>query len=88
MRTHSYCVGGVLRNHDGNMLLAFGHNICKPLSVVHGELIAIREGLKIVSEKIFQNINVMTNSLLVVQEVTDSSEDLGYTGLVLQILGS
>lgn len=42
--SHSYIVGGVVRNHDCNMLLAFGHNILKSLSV-HGELSVICEGL-------------------------------------------
>lgn len=28
--SHSYSVGGVVKNQDGNMLLAFGQNISKP----------------------------------------------------------
>lgn len=48
-----YGVAGVIQNHDGNMVLSFGQRIMQPVSVVHAELLALNEGLKLVCEKGF-----------------------------------
>lgn len=43
-------VGGVLRNHDGNLVAAFGRTFPKTDSIVLGELLEIKEGLMTVKE--------------------------------------
>lgn len=43
---HLYSIGGVVRDKQGGLLLAFGKQINQPISVVHGELLAIREGIR------------------------------------------
>ncbi|XP_073039414.1 uncharacterized protein [Primulina eburnea] len=44
--TGNYSIDGIVRDHAGHLLIAFGGKISKPLSVVHGELVAIQEGLR------------------------------------------
>ncbi|XP_075515385.1 uncharacterized protein LOC142550029 [Primulina tabacum] len=65
----------------GRLLLAFGKQINQPLSVVHGELLAIREGILLIHDKGFTDVQVASDSLLAVQAVTTEQEDLGYIGL-------
>ncbi|XP_073138224.1 uncharacterized protein [Henckelia pumila] len=76
-----FSVGGVVRDNQGRLLLAFGKQINQPLSVVHGELLAIREGVKLIYEKSFIDIHVVTDSLLAVQAVMAEQKNLGYEGL-------
>ncbi|XP_073059735.1 uncharacterized protein [Primulina eburnea] len=78
----NYSIGGVVRDHDGHILIAFGRLISKPLSVVHGELMAIREGLRVIQERDLQIHDITTDSLLAVQAVTNPAEDLSYTGAI------
>lgn len=40
-----FSIGGTVRDNQGHLLLAFGKHINQPISVVHGELMAIREVL-------------------------------------------
>ncbi|XP_073138930.1 uncharacterized protein [Henckelia pumila] len=77
---NQFSVGGVLQDHQGRLLSAFGKKINQPFSVVHGELLAIMEGIKLVYEKNFRNIQVASDTLLTVQAVTADQEDLGYPG--------
>ncbi|XP_073133400.1 uncharacterized protein [Henckelia pumila] len=79
--TNRYSMGGVLRDHQGRLLLAFGKHITQSLSVVHGELLAILEGVKLVYESNYRSIQATSDSLLAVQAVTADEENLGYTGL-------
>ncbi|XP_075475623.1 uncharacterized protein LOC142507687 [Primulina tabacum] len=80
--TDNYSIGGTVRDHEGHILIAFGRKISKPLSVVHGELVATREGLRVIQEQYF-NIHEITNdSLLAVQAVTNPAEDFSYTGAI------
>ncbi|XP_073049019.1 uncharacterized protein [Primulina eburnea] len=72
-----YSVGGVLRGNQGRLLLAFGKQIPKPISVLVGELEAIKEGIKILYDKQFHDVQVTTDSLLAVQAVTNFNEDIG-----------
>ncbi|XP_073137880.1 uncharacterized protein [Henckelia pumila] len=74
-------VGGVVRDNQGRLLLAFGTQINQPLSVVHGKLLAIRKGVKLIYEKSFRDVHVLTDSFLVVQAVTADQENLGHEGL-------
>ncbi|XP_073046213.1 uncharacterized protein [Primulina eburnea] len=40
-----YCVGGVVRDKQGRLLMAFGKQINQPISVVHGELLVASDSL-------------------------------------------
>ncbi|XP_073270525.1 uncharacterized protein [Primulina huaijiensis] len=75
-----YSIAGVLRDCQGRLLLAFGKQISQPLSVAHGELLAIREGVKLVYEKNFRDVLVVSDYVLAVQAVNAVQEDLGYVG--------
>ncbi|XP_073286144.1 uncharacterized protein, partial [Primulina huaijiensis] len=75
-----YSIAGVLRDCQGRLLLAFGKQIAQPLSVAHGELLAIREGVKLVYEKNFRDVLVVSDSVLAVQAVNAIQDDLGYVG--------
>ncbi|XP_073014931.1 uncharacterized protein [Primulina eburnea] len=78
--TNLHSVGGALRDCQGRLLLAFGKQISQPLSVAHGELLAIREGVKLVYEKNFRDVLVVCDSVLAVQAVKAVHENLGYIG--------
>ncbi|XP_073019474.1 uncharacterized protein [Primulina eburnea] len=75
-----YSIAGVLRDCQGRLLLAFGKQISQPLSVAHGELLAIREGVKLVYEMNFRDFLVVSDSVLAVQAVNAVQDDLGYVG--------
>ncbi|XP_075489668.1 uncharacterized protein LOC142528503 [Primulina tabacum] len=75
-----YSIDGVLRDYQGRLLLGFGKQISQPLSVAHGELLAIREGVKLVYEKKFREVLVVYYSVLAVQAVKAVHENLGYIG--------
>lgn len=62
--------------------MAFGKQINQPISVVHGGLLAIREGVELIHEKDFRDVEVVTYSLLAVQAVTNNYENLGYEGII------
>ncbi|XP_075489609.1 uncharacterized protein LOC142528443 [Primulina tabacum] len=68
---NQYSVGEVVRDTQGRLFLAFGKQINQPISVVHGELLAIREDIKLFYEKCFQNVQVASGSFLAVQAVTN-----------------
>ncbi|XP_073042013.1 uncharacterized protein [Primulina eburnea] len=80
--TNNYSIGGTVRDHEGHILIAFGRKISKPLSVVHGELVAIREGLRVIQDQDLIIHEITTDSLLAVQAVTNPAEDLSYTGAI------
>lgn len=82
-----YSVGGVVRDSQGRLLLAFGKQISQPISVVHGELLAVLVGVKLLYEKNFSNVLVESDSLLAVQAVTATQEDLGYVGVCANEVG-
>ncbi|XP_075507503.1 uncharacterized protein LOC142544331 [Primulina tabacum] len=75
-----YSIAGVLRDCQGRFLLAFGNQFSQPLSVAHGELLEIREGIKLVYEKNFRDVLVVFDSVLAVQAVNVVQDDLGYVG--------
>ncbi|XP_073271551.1 uncharacterized protein [Primulina huaijiensis] len=81
---NSFGVAGVLRNSDGNLILAFGRRIEKPLSVVHAELIALKMGLDQLRESGFSNVQVFSDSQMAVKAVMDPSLDFGYIGSCAQ----
>ncbi|XP_073153943.1 uncharacterized protein [Henckelia pumila] len=80
--TNNYSVGGVLRNHEGQVVLAFGLKITKPPSVVFGELITIKEGLGLVRDKGLEVQDVYSDSLLAVQAVVNPKENYSYIGAI------
>ncbi|XP_073042029.1 uncharacterized protein [Primulina eburnea] len=80
--TDNYSIGGIVRDHAGHILLAFGRKIPKPVSVVHGELVAIQEGLRVIQEQNLTIHDITTDSLLAVQAVTNPEEDFSYTGAI------
>ncbi|XP_073017958.1 uncharacterized protein [Primulina eburnea] len=77
---HQFGIGGVIRDNQGRLLLAFGKQINQPISVVYGELLAIREGIILLYDRGFSDVQVATDSQLAVQAVTTNQEDLGYIG--------
>ncbi|XP_073051687.1 uncharacterized protein [Primulina eburnea] len=77
-----FSVGGAIRDHEGKIVLAFGHQTKKTPSVEYAELEAMREGLKKVKEFSLQIQEVTSDSLLAVQAVTSPEEDLSYTGAI------
>ncbi|XP_073057086.1 uncharacterized protein [Primulina eburnea] len=81
-----YSVGGALRDNQGRLLLAFGKQISKPNSVLMGELEAIHEGIKLLYDKHFHDVQVTTDSLLAVQAVTTSQDDISYVGLRASVI--
>lgn len=78
---HQYSIDGAVRDNQGRLLLVFGKQITQPISVVHGELLAIREGIILLYDRGFTDVQVATDFLLALQAVTTNQEDLGYTGL-------
>lgn len=68
--------------------MEFGKQITQPLSVVHGELLVVLEGVKLLYENNFLNVLVETNSLYAMQAVTTDEDNLGYVGVVLLKLES
>ncbi|XP_073137538.1 uncharacterized protein [Henckelia pumila] len=85
--SNKFSVGGVVHDNQGRLLLAFGKQINQPISVVHGELLAIQDGLNLLYEHNFINVHVVSNSLLSVQTVTAEQEHLGYEGICVKDIG-
>lgn len=80
--SNCYAIGRVIRDHDGNIQIAFGRKISKPQSVIYSELLAIREGIHVVRERDLVIHEIVSDSLLAVQAVTAHEEDLSYTGVL------
>ncbi|XP_075473945.1 uncharacterized protein LOC142505003 [Primulina tabacum] len=78
--THNYVIGGVVRNSQGQPILAFGRTIDKPQSVLCSELLAIAEGLKVAKSRNIQIYHASSDSLLAVQAVTSLEKNLSYVG--------
>ncbi|XP_073137107.1 uncharacterized protein [Henckelia pumila] len=79
-----YAIGGVVRDHEGSLVIAFGKKVPQVPSVVHAELMAISAGLNIVVDKGINIHQVSTDSLLAVQAVTCPEDDLSYVGSIAQ----
>ncbi|XP_073137674.1 uncharacterized protein [Henckelia pumila] len=80
--TSSFAIGGVIRNHEGQPVLAFGRQIDNPQSVLFAELLAIQEGFKVAQTHNFQVNHFTSDSLLAVQAVTTLEEDISYAGSI------
>ncbi|XP_073154204.1 uncharacterized protein [Henckelia pumila] len=74
-------IGGIVKNQEGQPLVAFGNNIMMPGSVVMGELHSIKAGLEMVREQEFNQVVIASDSLLAVKAVTSPKDDLSYVGL-------
>ncbi|XP_073036602.1 uncharacterized protein [Primulina eburnea] len=80
VHSNRYAIGGVVRNHEGQTLLASGKQITKPPSIVASELIAIEEGFQMTQTQNLRINQITSDSLMAVQAVTSPTEDFGYTG--------
>ncbi|XP_073137264.1 uncharacterized protein [Henckelia pumila] len=80
--TNNYAVGGVVRDHVGNLILAFGMKIPKPVSVTYGELMALREVLRLIVKRGMDINEVYTDSFLAAQAVARPKEDYSYIGAI------
>ncbi|CAA0823769.1 Ribonuclease H-like superfamily protein [Striga hermonthica] len=78
LKDDRFGIGGISRDDQGNALFAFGMPVMNPGSVVHCELLAIKEGLEKCGVLHQAPIFIFTNSLLAVQAVTDYKETHGY----------
>ncbi|XP_073137930.1 uncharacterized protein [Henckelia pumila] len=68
----SLCVvGGIIRGHEGELLATFGKTLPMSDTITLGELLAIREGIKVARLRGFHQIQVFFDSLLAVQAVTE-----------------
>ncbi|XP_075475824.1 uncharacterized protein LOC142513002 [Primulina tabacum] len=87
--TGGYSIGGIVRDHDSQILFAFGKRISKPQSVVFAELLSIRDGMRLLEERGIEVHVITTDSLLAVQAVINPAEDSSYCGaLALDIRNS
>ncbi|XP_075523989.1 uncharacterized protein LOC142556414 [Primulina tabacum] len=87
--TGGYSIWVIVRDHDGQILLAFGKGISKTQSVVFAELLSIRDGMRLLEERGIEAHVITTDSLLAVQAVINPAEDLSYCGaLALDIRNS
>ncbi|XP_075494805.1 uncharacterized protein LOC142532377 [Primulina tabacum] len=87
--TGGYSIGAIVRNHDDQILVAFGKRISKPWSLDFAELLSIRDGMRLLQELGIEAHVITTDPLLVVQVVINPVEDLSYCGaLVLDIRNS
>ncbi|XP_075521308.1 uncharacterized protein LOC142554524 [Primulina tabacum] len=80
VNSNRYAIDCVVRNHEGQTLLAFGKQITKPPSIVSAELIAIEEGFQMTQTQNLRINQITSDSLMAVQAVTSPAEDFGYTG--------
>ncbi|XP_075521138.1 uncharacterized protein LOC142554347 [Primulina tabacum] len=78
----SCAVGGVIRDHEGQPILAYGELIVKTQSVTMAELLVIQVGLKVARQHNIQIHQITSDSLLAVQAVTRPEEDLSYVGSI------
>ncbi|XP_073119573.1 uncharacterized protein [Henckelia pumila] len=81
---NGFAIGGVIRNHEGQPILAFGKRIRKPPSIVYAELEAIHTGLLIARVNQLQIHFTYSDSLLAVQVVTCPTGDLSYAGAIAE----
>ncbi|XP_073137724.1 uncharacterized protein [Henckelia pumila] len=79
-RANSYAYGGIIRDHGGRPVLAFGRKLDKPQSVTVAELFAIKGGLKIAQDFGILVNQITSDSLLAVRAVTGLEEDFSYAG--------
>ncbi|XP_073270345.1 uncharacterized protein [Primulina huaijiensis] len=84
---NTYAIRGAVRDHQGKLICAFGNKIKQPLSVTHGELIALYEALKTLYDKNCQGVHVTSDFLLAVLAVNKPHEDFGYMGTIATEIG-
>ncbi|XP_075500174.1 uncharacterized protein LOC142538760 [Primulina tabacum] len=78
--SNSFAIGGVVRNHEGQPVMAFGRKIDKPQSVTYAEFLAIEGGLQISIERNLPIHQMTSDSFLVVQAVISLEENFSYVG--------
>ncbi|XP_073130767.1 uncharacterized protein [Henckelia pumila] len=77
-----FAIGGVVRDHVGKIIIAFGQNITKPPSVVYAELMAIREGIALVQDRGLTTNFISFDSLLAVKAIIGLEEDRSINGAI------
>ncbi|XP_073124834.1 uncharacterized protein [Henckelia pumila] len=80
--TGTYAIGGVVRDHEGNLIMAFERKIGKPPLVVYAELLAFHEGMKLMRDRQLVIHEFTTDSLLTMQAVTYPEENFSYIGAI------
>ncbi|KAK6160600.1 hypothetical protein DH2020_003981 [Rehmannia glutinosa] len=80
----SWSSRGVVRDSGGKVILAFGRNVELMRSAFEGELLALKDGLIRVKEMDVRHQLVISDSLLAVQAVMATHEDLSYNDALLQ----
>ncbi|XP_073120805.1 uncharacterized protein [Henckelia pumila] len=86
--SNNFAIGGLFRDTEGKIVVAFGKKIKKPQSVVYAELIAIREGLLLAKDRRFGLLQVYSDSLLAVRAVTCPEDDRSYIGAIATDISS
>lgn len=84
--SNSFSIAGVIRDHEGQHVMAFGTKIDKPPSVVYGEFVAINEGIKSSGTNNITIHHISSDSLLAIQAVMRLEEDLSYVGTYATIV--
>lgn len=79
---NSYAIGGVVHDHEGRLMLAFGKIISRPPSTTYAELEAIKEGMQIAKDYRLEIKEINSDSLLAVQAVANSEANFSYVGLI------
>ncbi|XP_073275489.1 uncharacterized protein [Primulina huaijiensis] len=77
---NQFAIDGVVRDHEGRMILSFGMTIFKPQSVALAELGAVAAGIRVVQEHNILINHINSDSLLAVQAIMCPEEDLSYVG--------
>lgn len=83
--TNSLAIGGVVRDNEGRMVLAFGKIILRPPSVTFAELVAIKEGLQMALHHMIETHEINSDSFQAVQAVTNPEVDLSYVGAIANV---
>ena len=78
-----YSFAGIVRDHEGNLVEAF--SVCRvgSVSLELGEAMGVREALSWIKKRSWQQVEVETDSLLVVQVLMSSMSMVSYFGVVI-----
>ncbi|KAK6120367.1 hypothetical protein DH2020_045847 [Rehmannia glutinosa] len=83
-RKDKYGSGGIIRDSNGKLVLAFGRPWDSFDNVLDGELNALLEGLRKSKEAGISPVFIYSDSLMAVQAVMATQEDLSYRGFIVQ----
>ncbi|XP_073137758.1 uncharacterized protein [Henckelia pumila] len=78
--TNSFAIAGIVHNHEGQPVFAFGRRIEKPQNIIYAELAAIEAGIML-ARQLHHHVTLITSdSLLAMQAVTIPDENFSYSG--------